>query len=75
MVSLAEKIVVFRKQHLLIIFDIRSENNSDVRDWFDCGIVDIGLFGESVDVTKYFYIRIYLERMSGKFSCQNRTLF
>lgn len=58
MVSLAERIVTFRKHHPLVTFDIRSGNNSDVKEWLDRGIVDIGLLGEPVDVTRYSYVRM-----------------
>ena len=58
MTSLAEQIAAFRAEQPLITFDIRSGNNSDVKEWLDRGIVDIGLLGEPVDVTKYSYIRM-----------------
>lgn len=52
MSSLSEWIVNFRQVHPLITFDIRSGNNSDIKEWLDHGIVDIGLLGVPVDVTK-----------------------
>lgn len=58
MSSLADRIVAFRKRHPMITFDIRSGNNSDVKEWLDHGIVDVGLLGEPVDVTKYSYVRM-----------------
>ena len=58
MASLANRIVLFREKHPLVTFDIRSGNNSDVKEWLDRGIVDIGLLEEPVDATKYSYIRM-----------------
>jgi DNA-binding transcriptional LysR family regulator len=58
MSSLAEWIVIFRQMHPLITFDVRSGNNFDVKEWLDRGIVDVGLLGEPVEVTKYSYIRL-----------------
>lgn len=61
MSELAGKINTFRKRNPLIAFDIRSGNNSDVKEWLDRGIVDIGLLGEPVNVEKYSYIRMKMK--------------
>lgn len=58
MAELAGFITAFRERHPLVSFDIRSGNNSDVKDWLDRGIVDIGLLGEPVNVEKYSYVRM-----------------
>ena len=58
MAELAEKIVTFRKMHPLVTFDVRSGNNTDVKEWLDHGIVDIGLLVEPVNVEKYSYLKM-----------------
>ena len=58
MSELSEIIHVFRKKFPLITFDIRSGNNSDVLDWLDRGIVDIGLLGEPVNVERLSRLRM-----------------
>ncbi len=74
MASLAEKIVAFREKHPLTTFNIRSGNNSDVKDWLERGIVDIGLLGEPVDVTKYSYVRMPEKDQWGVLMAENNPL-
>lgn len=74
MASLAEKIVTFREKHPLITFNIRSGNNSDVKDWLERGTVDIGLLEEPVDVTKYSYVRMPEKDEWGVLMAENNTL-
>lgn len=58
MMELADYITAFRGKHPLVSFNIRSGNNSDVKEWLDRGIVDIGLLGEPVNIEKYSYVRM-----------------
>ncbi len=56
--ELAQMILSFRKMHPLVTFELRSGDNTEVKDWLNQGNMDLALFIETTDVSEYSYIRL-----------------
>ena len=65
MKCLAQIIKAFRKEHPLVRISIFSAIADDVKDRMDNGILDLGLFVEPVDISKYEFIRMPLKEIWG----------
>lgn len=58
MEELSGIMTAFQAQHPMVMFQLRSGHNEDIKRWIEQGIIDMGLLIEPVDISKYEFIRM-----------------
>lgn len=62
---LSEMIASFRKAHPLVTFEIYSGNESNVKDYIERGLLDLGLMLDTVDIRKYSFVSMPIKEKWG----------
>ncbi len=55
---LSDMLAKFHEKYPLVQYQLYSGDADNIKEQMDCGLVDIGLVSEPVDITKYEFVRI-----------------
>ena len=71
---LSEIIASFHKAYPLVTFEIYSGNESNVKDYIERGLLDIGLMLDAVDICKYEFVSMPVKERWGVLVCKDSEL-